>query len=122
MPRGPVENQIPIAECVHGTVYRIKSRNLSIGVFNSENKGFIGIRNKFGCNYLFTEYHWDTGAPFGTACPFEALEPVPAIIPIKEHLKDDADPKVLQTNMLLKKFLQELRASLPDEDGSSDDI
>lgn len=68
---------IPLNECKHGYVYRIESRNLSCGVFNSTNKGFIGIREKFGDYYLFTEYHWETGAPFGTVQPLEELGPLP---------------------------------------------
>ncbi len=68
---------IPLTECQHGGLYRINSRNLSLGVFNKEDNGFIGIREKFFCLYLFTEYHWDTGAPFGTVQPQELLEMYP---------------------------------------------
>jgi hypothetical protein len=39
--------------------------------------GFVGIREKFGSEYLFTEYHWDTGAPCGTVHPVELLEMCP---------------------------------------------
>lgn len=41
------------------------------------NEGFIGISDKFGRRYLFTEYHWDQGPPFGTALPLDELEPCP---------------------------------------------
>lgn len=64
---------IPLTQCVDRAVYRIRSNNLGIGVFSKEIRGFIGIRTKFGNKYLFTEYHHDTGAPFGTACPVEQL-------------------------------------------------
>lgn len=37
-----------------GRVYRVKSRNLNFAVFNGH--GFIGIREKMGSRYLFTEY------------------------------------------------------------------
>ena len=30
-----------------------------------DRSGFIGIREKFGSKYLFMEYHYETGAPFG---------------------------------------------------------
>lgn len=59
------ETLIPIEECVKGEVYKIRSRNLSIGVWNGKD-GFIGIREKFGSRFLATEYHYDTGAPYGT--------------------------------------------------------
>jgi hypothetical protein len=48
-----------------GGIYRIKSRNLSVGVYDGKG-GFIGIREKFGDTYLFTEYGWEQGPPYGT--------------------------------------------------------
>jgi hypothetical protein len=68
---------IPLPECVHGGLYRINSRNLRLGVFRQHSKGFVGIREKFGTHFLFEEYHWDTGEPFGTVCPQEFLEQCP---------------------------------------------
>lgn len=69
--------RIPVAECKRGHVYRIHSRNLSFGVFAPEkDNGFIGIREKFGSLYLFTEYHFDNGPPFGTVSPIEDLGPL----------------------------------------------
>jgi hypothetical protein len=68
---------IKIEECVNGCLYRISSRNLVVGVFRADVKGFIGIREKFGDEYLFTEYHWDNGPPFGTVMPKEFLEGCP---------------------------------------------
>lgn len=68
---------IPLKDCKHGFVYRIHSRNLSIGVFNLEASGFVGIREKAGREYLFTEYHRDTGAPFGTVSPEAMIEECP---------------------------------------------
>jgi hypothetical protein len=68
---------IPLKDCKHGYTYRINSRNLSVGIFNSENSGFVGIREKFGSHYLFTEFHRETGAPYGTVSPKEELEKCP---------------------------------------------
>lgn len=68
---------IPLDQCVDRAVYRIKSRNLGIGVFNKESNGFIGIRTKFGDSYLFTELHHDTGPPFGTVRPAEQIGVLP---------------------------------------------
>jgi hypothetical protein len=58
-----------IEDMVVRRVYAIRSRNLSVGVWNGKsgkNAGFIGIRTKFGDRYLFTEYHYDACASFGT--------------------------------------------------------
>lgn len=71
------EPYIPLEQCIHGITYKLHSRNLRIGVYDKQTKGFVGIRTKFGFRYLFTEYHWDTGAPFGTACPLAAIENCP---------------------------------------------
>ena len=78
-----MNNYIPLNECKHKELYRLDSRNLSIGVFNSLVNGFIGIRTKFSNRFLSCEYHYDTGAPFGTARPLESLNMV---------LPDDIEP------------------------------
>ena len=75
--KGNQDNTIPLSECRNGWVYELSSRNLTFGVFVQATNGFIGIRQKFSNRYLATEYHWDTGEPFGTACPKEELEPAP---------------------------------------------
>ena len=80
------DQMIPLENCKHGYVYEIDSRNLSYGVFNSKDNGFIGIRNKFRNNFLFTEYHWDTGEPYGTVSPLKELGKVPDDIEIKVDL------------------------------------
>jgi hypothetical protein len=74
---------IPLSDCKDRFLYRIHSRNLSLGVFNVNNAGFIGIREKFGHFYLFTEYHYDTGA---TVRPEKELEPVPEGMSLEERL------------------------------------
>ena len=78
--------KIPIAECTPGRVYQIQSRNLTFGVYDG-NEGFIGIREKFGHRYLFTEYHWDQGPPYGTVSGQKDLGiDLPADISPKESL------------------------------------
>lgn len=68
----------PMSECVDRTLYRLISRNLTLGVYNAATHGFTGIRQKYDYFYAFEEYHWDTGAPFGTAHPYdELLEKLP---------------------------------------------
>jgi hypothetical protein len=70
-------------------VYRIHSRNLSVGVYRAAVKGFIGIRVKFGSHYLFTEYHYDTGAPFGTVRPRAQIGVLPDDIPCCEFAQHE---------------------------------
>jgi hypothetical protein len=91
-----MSNRIPLTECVHGGLYRIFSRNLSFGVFDAKRQGFIGIREKFRTYFLFLEYHFDTGAPFGTVHPHEFLEMCP-IDNLREYLESRDD----KTNRLV---------------------
>lgn len=78
-----MKDYIKLADCKRGYLYRINSRNLSLGVYDG-NEGFIGIRTKFGDRYLFTEFHYDQGPPYGTVFPIEEIEPVPNEIEIKD--------------------------------------
>ncbi len=81
------KNKIPIADCITGRVYKIDCRNFSVGVYDG-NEGFIGIRTKFGNSYLFTEYHYDQGPPFGTVeSQIDTGIDVPDTIPIDENLE-----------------------------------
>lgn len=59
---------------IKGNLYRIRSRNLPYGVYDGLG-GFIGIRQKFGTTFLFAEYDWDDGPPFGTVVVLEDLGP-----------------------------------------------
>lgn len=82
---------IPLTECVKRRTYRLKSRNLAFGVFDGET-GFLGIREKFGHRYVFTEYHWDTGAPHGTVEPLEDLcVELPETVLLAEHMPGSWD-------------------------------
>lgn len=82
-----------IASMVRGRLYRFKARNFSIGVWNPEKKGFIGIRTKWGDRYLFTEYHWETGPPYGTVTPLEDLGiDMPVDIPLMDSLPGSWGP------------------------------
>lgn len=70
---------IPIDKCKDRFLYRIKARNLYIGVYNSEDNMFIGIREKFGRKFLDSENHWNC-EQFATVKPMEELEELPADI------------------------------------------
>jgi len=79
---------IPMDQCEDRRLYRIDSRNLSLGVYCAEQQGFIGIREKFYDRFLFVEYHYDTGEPYGTVTPNEATEHV---LPDDIELSEDDD-------------------------------
>jgi hypothetical protein len=64
-------------------VYRVHSRNLVVAVWNGSS-GFIGIRHKFDDSFLFTEYHYDDGPPYGTLKPIELITILPEGIEIVE--------------------------------------
>ena len=64
---------LSIPECHHRKIYRLKSRNLPVGIWNSDTKAFVGIREKLSTEFLDSEYHWDTGHEHGTAKPYEVV-------------------------------------------------
>lgn len=80
-------NYIALENCVPRRVYRLHSRNLLLGVYDGKN-GFIGVRQKFGSRYLFTEYHYDTGG--GTAWPLTEVCDVPPEIALLEGSSCDS--------------------------------
>jgi len=66
--------RIPANQCKFGYLYKIFSRNLRFGIFTGgDYGGFLGIREKFGYEYLFTEYHYDLGGRCGTVSPKEEI-------------------------------------------------
>jgi len=111
-----MSNYIPLADCRDRLVYRLSSRNLGLGVFVAQTQGFIGIREKFGSEFLFPEYHWDTGPPLGTARPLEVLGRVPKRIRLKERfLHDDPNPRKCYwvENRELFRFLKKMGKQRP---------
>jgi hypothetical protein len=82
-----VDNYIPIDSCKNGYVYRIFARNGIVGIFNSQDNSFTLSRFKFNSNYLFDEYHWDTGEPFGTVKPIEEIDECPENMTESEALE-----------------------------------
>jgi hypothetical protein len=64
-------------ELRRGFLYKIRSRNLAMGVYNGQ-RGFVGIREKFDSLFLFTEYlNVPSSGMLGTVTPEEELEPCP---------------------------------------------
>lgn len=75
---------LSVSQCKKRRLYRFQARNFWFGVF--QGTGFIGIREKFGSQFLCTEYHWDEGPPFGTVLKVrEAGEDLPEGIPLREE-------------------------------------
>lgn len=64
-----------------GRVYRVRGRNITLGVFDGHN-GFIGIREKFGERFLDTEY--EGMAIIGQPEPVDAR--ISPDIPLKTYL------------------------------------
>tara|TARA_B100000315_G_C14547985_1_gene574240 strand:- start:1294 stop:1803 length:510 start_codon:yes stop_codon:yes gene_type:complete len=60
-----------------GFLYKIFARNAYLGIWIKDNKSFVISRHKWGRNYLFEEYHWDTGEPFGSVKPFYKIGKCP---------------------------------------------
>lgn len=92
----PDDYKIPLSDCVRGNAYLIQSRNLILGVYDGRN-GFVGIREKFGSEFLFTEYYNDGTNQLGTVTPFEDLGPCP-VEDLSERLRqewkgDGTDPE-----------------------------
>lgn len=105
---------LPIDQMKSGHLYRIGARNASYGIWVEEEKGFIISRHKFTANYLFVEYHWDTGAPHGTVKPWEDLGRTPFdYVPMLEAAKG-------RTPTIVGKILEFLNHQ-GGEDGSPDD-
>jgi hypothetical protein len=79
------QDYIKLEDCEKGYIYKISSRNLRLGVYDG-NQGFIGIREKFDTLYLFTEFHYDQGPPYGTVFPMTKLTPLTEGIQLRESL------------------------------------
>lgn len=80
---------IPVEKCKDGWLYLINARNSCLGIFNEKEKGFIIRRIKFNAVFLFIEYHWDTGEPYGTAKALKELYQVP------ENIRSKPEPELL---------------------------
>lgn len=80
--------RIPMSDLKDGYLYEIDARNQSRGIWLEDEKGFEIARKKFERIYLFVEYDYETGAPFGTATPYTEIEKVP------EDILLDADKRL----------------------------
>ena len=74
-----VADMIPLEKCKDGFLYFLFARRSNCGIFNLARKSFTIRRTKLGHDYLFDEFHYETGEPFGTAVPLEELERAPIL-------------------------------------------
>lgn len=81
------EKFILIKDCKDGYLYIVSARNAIIGICHDNGKAFEINRLKFNNRFLFDEYHWDTGAPYGTVCPLKEIEKAPEFKTDEEKLE-----------------------------------
>ena len=75
-----LDARVPPHEVTVGRAYVIHARNGGVGVAVRDEDGRLGYRLrrvKFDRIYLFTEWDWDEGEPFGTAIPMALVEELP---------------------------------------------
>lgn len=68
---------IPMDDMKPYYLYRVNCRNSRYGIWLPAQEGCMGRRQKWYDWFLFTEYHYDTGPPFGTLRPLTELEKSP---------------------------------------------
>lgn len=62
-------------------LYKIVARNAGMGIWITKRKSFLISRWKFRDNFLFEEFHYVTGPPFGTAFEISGpIEEVPYLV------------------------------------------
>lgn len=93
---------IQIKDCIHGGLYKIDSRNLSLGIYNENKNEFIGIRRKFGYLYLFEEFHYDIGPPYGTVKPIKLIEKSP----LKDEDVNKKTKSIEENNVVINYLLE----------------
>jgi len=78
-------NAIELGDCKRGHVYSIRSRNLILGIFDGS-RGFIGIREKLGSEYLFKEFYNSGKNPLGTVIVISEICKAPEELIISETI------------------------------------
>jgi len=95
-------------------------RNLSYGVYDGK-EGFIGIREKFGHEFLFTEYHFDQGPPFGTVHTIiDTGIDVPEGIELKTIVRN-REKNTFRTYEALFEWLKKQEEALEAQNGLQED-
>lgn len=79
-----------IAHMQPSMAYAIWARNAYVGIWLPNTQGFLISRYKmYPLPYLFVEYHWDTGEPYGTAKPLRPLEICPLLLPPESMYREE---------------------------------
>ena len=70
------ERYLRLPELKTAGTYLIAARNAYVGIFvlHEEKPCFLLRRTKFDSTFLDLEFHWDIGAPYGTAKPLAFIE------------------------------------------------
>lgn len=90
--------------CQDRHLYRLRSRNLLMGVWDAPTQGFLGLRTKWGRVFVFKEYHYEN-EHYATAVPYEDLGEV---LPADIHNVDcEVD---FEHNLPLDAWLHEMEA------------
>jgi|GEM_PF-2354937 hypothetical protein len=85
-----------IDSMIPGMAYAIWSRNAHVGIWLSDEKGFLISRYKVHpIPFLFVEYHWDMDEPLGTAKPLRPLGKCPLPLPsLSDYRNDEINSEV----------------------------
>ena len=93
-----------------GKIYRLRSRNLIVGAYDGRG-GFIGIREKFGQRYLFTEF--DSSVEGWGGATVTAIEEELGQVPSDVELAESSEVgNCRHTNQRLFQLLEEFEAGL----------
>ena len=96
---------LKIPNLKNGYSYTIYARNAYVGIWDKTEKAFLISRYKVGSNpFLFREYHWDTGEPYGTVKPLKLIEKSP--FELTESVEENEKQRIMQ-------YLDELEESNP---------
>jgi hypothetical protein len=84
-------------------IYRIRARNSSIGVYNQKYRSFTLPRYKIDSWFLFDEYDFATGPPYGTAVPYEEIQRMSDTFYVHKKSKLNYLKKFLTSPILITK-------------------
>lgn len=99
-----VEKYISLDECEDSYLYLIVARNSYLGIYNEKDKSFTISRFKFKSNYLFDEYHWDSGQQFGTI-KLGTVKPLEKICEVGQFENDEEKLKYLNDKVKEKEII-----------------
>lgn len=90
------DDYIKIDDLKNNYSYKIIGRNAYVGIWVENEKSFMISRYTGLKPYLFHEYHWDIGTPFGTVKPIELIELCPFSVKGKMGYNKIEEKKLLE--------------------------